>query len=73
MPFGKTIELNNCYYLPVLIRNIISIPMLLEQGYEINFKGNGCFIFHSNEFYGTRRLTNGLIVLDVNDNVLHVE
>jgi hypothetical protein len=73
LPSGKTIELNNCYYVPVLIRNIISVSLLLEQGYEIKLKGNGCSISHSGESYGTGKIINGLIVLEVNDNILHVE
>lgn len=71
LPLGKTIELDNCYYILVLIKNIISIPLLLEQSYEINFKGNGCFKFHLRDSF--RKVINGLIVLEVNDEMFHIE
>ena len=30
LPYGKILELTNCYYIPKIIRNIISIPLLLK-------------------------------------------
>ena len=34
MPTGKTIILNNCYLVPSIVRNIISIPMLDLDGFS---------------------------------------
>lgn len=73
MPYGKIVKLKNCYYILVLIRNIIYIPLLLEQDYEINFKSNGYSIFYLRELYENRKVVNGLIILKVNDNIFHVE
>lgn len=61
------IKLNNCYYILILIKNIIYVHLLLEQCYEINFKGNDYSIFHSNKFYIIGKIINGLVVLEVND------
>src|SRR5664279_3165236 len=36
LPSGFMMELNNCYYVPVLSRNIISASCLMSQGYESN-------------------------------------
>ena len=41
LPSGFLMELDNCYYVPVLSRNIISASCLMRQGYESNIKDNG--------------------------------
>ena len=45
-------ELNNCYYVPVLSRNIISASCLMRQGYESNIKNNGCSLYLNDMFHG---------------------
>ena len=40
MPTGKTIILNNCYYVPSIVRNIISILMLDLDGFSFIIKNN---------------------------------
>ena len=45
LPSGFIIELNNCYYIPALSRNIISASCLMSQGYEFNLKDNGCSFY----------------------------
>ena len=72
LPSGKILELVNCYYVPNIIRNIVSIPMLIEQGYEINVKGNGCSIFHSSEFFTNGTVHNSLLILTLNDKIFLV-
>ena len=47
---GKILELKNHYYVSKVIRNIISIPLLLKQGYEIRLMENGCFIYLQAKF-----------------------
>ena len=41
LPSDKILELKDYYYMPKVIRNIISIPLLLKQGYEIKLMENG--------------------------------
>ena len=73
LPSGKILELENCYYMPKIIRNIISVSLLLEQGFEIKAKNNGCSLYFSNEYYGSAFINNDLMFLSLNDNMLHVD
>ena len=66
-------KLKICYYIPNVVRNIISVLLLLEQGFEIKAKNNDCSIHFSNKFYGNTYIDNSLLCLSLNDNVLHVD
>ena len=72
LPFGKILELKDYYYIPKIIRNIISIPLLLEQGYVMDVTSNGCSIKFSNEIICSGIFHNGLLTLSLNDNVFHI-
>ena len=58
--------------MPKIIRNIISVPLLLEQGYVMDVKSNGCSIKLSNEIICSGIFCNGLLTLSFNDNVFHI-
>ena len=73
LPSEKILELEECYYTPKIIRNIISIPFLLCDGYEIKFMNNGCSIFHSNEFFGNGYFDNSLLILSLNENIFYID
>ena len=66
-------ELKIYYYISDIVRNIISVPLLLEQDFEIIAKNNGCSIYFSNKYYGSAFIDNDLMFLSLNDNVLHVD
>ena len=51
LPSGFLMELNNCYYVPVLSRNIISASCLMRQGYESSIKNNGCSLYLNDMFH----------------------
>ena len=70
---GKILELRDYYYMPKIIRNIISISLLLKQGYIMNVMSNGCSIIFSNEIICYGIFCNGLLTLSHNDNILHVD
>ena len=70
---NKILELKDCYYIPKVIRNIISIPLLLKQGYEIKLMENGYSIFFSNEFYGSGYIDNNLLILTLNKNIFYIK
>ena len=72
LPSGKILELRNCYYMPKIIRNIISVPLLLKQGYTMNVMSSGCSISLSNEIICYGIFCNGLLTLSTNDNIFHV-
>ena len=44
LPLDKILELEECYFILKIIRNIISVSLLLKQGYEIKLIDNGCSI-----------------------------
>ena len=72
LPSGKVLELDNCYYMPKIIRNIVSIPLLLKQGYVMDVTSTGCSIMLSNEIICSGLFSNGLLTLSLDDNVFHV-
>ena len=73
LPSRKILKLKICYYILDIVRNIISIPLLLEQDFEIIVKNNGCSIYFSNEYYGSAFVDNSLLFLSLNDKVLHID
>lgn len=73
LPLDKVLELIDCYNMLKIIRNIISIPLLLEHSFEINIKDNGCFIYYFDDFYGNRYMDNNIMFLSFNDNILHIK
>src|SRR3954465_11769246 len=62
---GFIMELNNCYYVPVLSRNIISASCLMRQGYESNIKNNGCSLYLDDMFHGFAPVQDGLFILNL--------
>ena len=52
LPSGFIMELNNCYYVPSMSRNIISASCLMAEGYKFIIEDNGCSIFLNVVFYG---------------------
>ena len=60
LPSGFEMDLDNCYYVPSLSRNIISTSCLTRQGYELIIKDNGYSIYLKQMFYGLAPIVNGL-------------
>ena len=60
---GKILELENFYYMPKIIKNIISVPLVLQRGYEINGKSNSYSIYFLNEIFYHGIINNGLLIL----------
>jgi hypothetical protein len=68
LPLGLVLELNNCYCIPVLCKNIISSSCLEEvDGYEIIIKNKCCSLYYNDIFYAHYPLMNGLYGLDLED------
>ena len=44
LPSGLVLELDNCYYVPAMSRNIISISYLDMVGFSFIIKNNTCSI-----------------------------
>jgi hypothetical protein len=70
LPSGLVMELNNCYYVPAINRNLISISCLVKDGYELCIVNDNLTIGKSSHFYGSARLVNGIYVLNLdNDSI----
>ncbi|KAK8547478.1 hypothetical protein V6N12_031615 [Hibiscus sabdariffa] len=53
LPSGLILNLENCYFVPSLTKNIISVSCLDKIGFEIIIKNNSCSFFYDNLFYGS--------------------
>ena len=58
LPSGLGLCLEDCYYVPSLTKNIISISCLDKIGFEIIIKNNCCSFYLNNVFYGSAQLIN---------------
>jgi hypothetical protein len=68
LPSGLVLELNNCYCIPTLCKNIISSSCLEEvDGYEIIINNMCCSIYYNGIFCAHCPLVNVLYVLDLED------
>ena len=67
LPSGLVLSLENCFYVPTVRRNIISISCLDKKGFAFFIKNSKCNIYKDNIFYGYAPCTSGLYVLDADD------
>ncbi|WVZ85239.1 LOW QUALITY PROTEIN: hypothetical protein U9M48_032186 [Paspalum notatum var. saurae] len=68
LPSGLVLELNNCYFIPALSKNIISSSCLEDDGgYEIIIKNKCCSVYLNNMLYTRCPLVNGLYVFYLED------
>ena len=51
LPSELLLVLDNCYYVPIVCRNIISVSCLDNDGFSFIIKNNNCSIFHKDMFY----------------------
>ena len=66
------LELNNCYSIPALSKNIISSSCLEEvDGHKFVIVNKHCSIYYNNIFYAHCPLVNGLDVLDLKDKFVY--
>ena len=74
MPTGRVLVLDNCYYVPEFISNVISISMLDKCGFRLTINNNIFSIYHNDDLYANGYLQRGIYVLpNVNYNsILHV-
>ena len=65
--------LRDCYYVPAISKNLISISCLAQEGYVISFHKNHCNIFYKNNKAANDFLINGLYQLHIDVSVFHIE
>src|SRR4051812_25598024 len=64
---GFIMELNNCYYIPTMGRNILSPSCLMRDGYSFASANNGCVISKNDMFMADDPIVNGLFILNLDD------
>ena len=62
---GHVLLLDNVLVLPNGLKNIVSIPILVKNGYTFHFIDERCNIYYGNKFVGFASLINGLYYLSV--------
>ncbi|KAK8554175.1 hypothetical protein V6N12_031146 [Hibiscus sabdariffa] len=72
LPSGLILNLENCYFVPSLTKNIISVSCLDKIGFEIIIKNNSCSFFYDNLFYGSAQLINGLYILNQENMIFNI-
>jgi hypothetical protein len=65
---GFIMELNNCYFVHSLSRNIISPSCLMMDGYSFASENNCCAISKNDMFVASVPIKNGLFVLNLDDS-----
>ena len=65
--------LDTCYYVPSIIKNIISISYLNKLGYSFLFKNNSCSIYMNDKIIKNEILTNSLFILDVRSTIMNMD
>ncbi|KAK8632172.1 hypothetical protein V6N13_028949 [Hibiscus sabdariffa] len=53
LPSGFVLNLENCYFVPSLTKNIISVSCLEKIGFEVIIKNNSCSFYYDNLFHGS--------------------
>ncbi|KAL4272700.1 hypothetical protein GQ457_13G015990 [Hibiscus cannabinus] len=72
LPSGLNLNLENCYFVASLSKNIISISCLDKIGFEIIIKNNSCSFYYDNIFYGSAQLINGLYILNQENMIFNI-
>jgi hypothetical protein len=67
LPLGFILELNNCYYVPSISRNIVSPSCLMKDGYSFASNDNGCVISKDDVFVAFASIVNGIFILNFDD------
>ena len=73
LSYGLILELNNCYFVPPITKNIIYVFLLDDEGFCFEIKNKCCSISYNNMFYASVKLINGLYVLDKSVQVYNID
>ncbi|KAK4337915.1 hypothetical protein RND71_042402 [Anisodus tanguticus] len=72
LPSGYCLVLNDCYYVPSLTRNIISIPVLDMEDFSSYIYNGSQVLSFDNVIYGTAPLVDGLYTLNCSREIFNV-
>ena len=70
LPNGLVLDLEDCVYVLSLVKNIISIYSLCNNGFSCLISCNECSIYFNEIKYGDGIVTNGIYVLQTNKECL---
>ncbi|KAJ9567480.1 hypothetical protein OSB04_003446 [Centaurea solstitialis] len=68
LPSGVVLELENCYYVPKMIKNVMSFDLLVDQGFHYKYDYKMLSVFKNNIFYFKATPVNGLYTVNLQDD-----
>ncbi|KAJ9552557.1 hypothetical protein OSB04_016602 [Centaurea solstitialis] len=68
LPSGLVLELDNCYYIPNMIKNVLSFDLLVDQGFYYKYTYKMISVFKDNIFYFKATPVDGLYTVNLKDN-----
>ena len=66
------LNLEDCYYVPTLTMNIVSVSALIRKGFHLTLSDNCCSIMLNNVIYANGTLNNGIYILDMSNSILTI-
>ena len=72
LPSGILLELDKCYFVPALARNIVSISYLDLNGFKFIFENKYCSFYNNDFYYRSSNYTNGLYVLNLETLIFNI-
>ena len=69
LPSGLILVLNNCHYAPSIVRGVVSVSLLLDNGFVHTFVGNGISVSLNNVFYFNAIPINGVFEILMDEHV----
>ncbi|KAJ9552730.1 hypothetical protein OSB04_016775 [Centaurea solstitialis] len=68
LPSGLVLELENCYYIPNMNKNVLSFDLLVDQGFYYKYSYKMISVFKNNIFYFKATPVDGLYTVNLKDN-----
>ena len=72
LPNVLLLNLDECYYVPALTKNIIFVSHLNKKGFHLTFSNNGCSIMLNDVLYARGTLYNVVHILDMSNPILTI-
>ncbi|KAJ9542704.1 hypothetical protein OSB04_029210 [Centaurea solstitialis] len=72
LPSGLVLELENCYYVPKMIKNVMSFDLLVDQGFYYKYDYKIFSVIKNNIFYFKATLVNGLYTVNLQDDIKEI-
>jgi len=72
LPSGFEMYLNNCYFVPQLTKNIISVSVLDSEGFSFMIENQTITFSFDDLVYGQATLSGGIYILDNQTEINHI-